>query len=274
MNTRELIELAQLDALCLLDEGEREAFERAFAAAPPAVRRQIRAEQARLAQIDMLLPLDEPPATLREKVLARIRAAMAEAAGARVTPHDPASGDLPIRPSRRVSPIWRAAALGFATAAMLLGAVSMQLFQQVEETRRNLREGALVDEVRRTWGTRYVEDVLFDVGTTRVAFRPVDRKVGRGQASVFMNPDWSNALLFSMNLPHQEAGTYRLVVVDDQNRIVREVGVIRSQGGLSGQEMPGLSTVRSGAEPRRLAIAFDALGDDSGPVIVMEETSG
>ncbi len=274
MNTRELIELAQLDALCLLDESEREAFERAFAAAPPAVRRQVRQEQARLAQVDMLLPLDEPPATLREKVLARIRAAMAEVSDPRSDLLHLTPGELPIRRSRRVSPIWRAAALGFATAAMLLGAVSMQLFQQIEETRRNLREGALVDEVRRIWGTRYVEDVLFDTATTRVAFRAVDRKVGRGQASVFINPDWSNALLFSMNLPYQEAGTYRLVVVDEHNRIVQEVGVIHSQGGLNAQEMPGLAAVRSGAEPRRLAIAFDAVGDDAGPAIVMEETSG
>ncbi|MBM4108434.1 MAG: hypothetical protein FJ255_06415 [Phycisphaerae bacterium] len=274
MNTQELIELAQLDALCLLDEREREAFERAFAAASPAVRRHVREEQARFAQLDMLLPMDEPPAILREKVLARIRAAMAESSGS-AGPLRLSAGELPIGRSRRVSPLWRAAALGFATAAVLLGAVSMQMFQQVEETQRNLRDGALVDEVRRAWGTRYVEDVLFDAGTTRVAFRTVGDQGGRGQASVFINPEWSSSLLFSMNLSHKQDGSYRLVVVDDRNQVVHEVGVIRSEGGLSGQELPSMAGARgSGGEGRRLAITFEPISGDAGPVIVMEEASG
>lgn len=275
MKTQELIELAQLDALCLLDEGEREAFERAFAAASPAVRRHVRAEQARFAQLDMLLPTDEPPATLRAKVLERIRAVMAEASGPRAGLKLADGGELPIGRSHRVSPLWRATALGFATAAMMLGAVSMHWFQQVKETQRTQREGELFDEVRRVWGARYVEDVLFDAETTRVAFRPVGDKSGRGQASVFINPEWPTSLFFSMNLPNQEGGSYRLVVLDDRNQIVQEVGVVRSRGGLSGQEVPAMAGARAGAaQPRRLAITFDQVGDDAGPVIIMEEASG
>ena len=38
MNVQQLLEQAVLDAVGLLDDDEREAFERGFAAAPPAVR--------------------------------------------------------------------------------------------------------------------------------------------------------------------------------------------------------------------------------------------
>lgn len=48
MKTQELIELAVLDAMGLLDEQEREAFDAAFDAAAPAIQAQVRREQTRL----------------------------------------------------------------------------------------------------------------------------------------------------------------------------------------------------------------------------------
>lgn len=279
MNTRELIELAQLDALCLLDEPERQAFEQAFAASSPAVREMIRQEQARYARLDPLLPMDEPPAALRQRVLERVRAAQAEqaqpapASGAlRLAGH--AGEALPISRSRRVSPLWRAAAVGFASAAVLLGAVTLAMFRQFEDMGRSLKEQELVASVAKTFGTRYVEDVLFHPQTTRVSFRRADGAAGAEQASVFINPDWANALFFSTNMAAPEGGSYRLVVVDANDRIVQEVGTLDSTGGRGAHEVPAESirAAKSGGADRKLAITLVGQGPQ-GPtstIIMME----
>ena len=82
-STRDLIELSLLDAMGLLDDEERAAFERAFAGTSPAVQSHVRREQTRLAQIDFLLPDVEAPAGLRAMVLEAVRKAMAEGAVAK-----------------------------------------------------------------------------------------------------------------------------------------------------------------------------------------------
>ena len=64
MTTRELLELASLDAMGLLDDNEHEAFEGAFRAAAPAVQRQVRREQERLTGDTSTLPDVDPPAEL------------------------------------------------------------------------------------------------------------------------------------------------------------------------------------------------------------------
>ena len=63
-NTRDLLEYAALDALGLLDDAEREEFERAFRAASPEVQAMVRREQTRAADIDAILPRVEAPAGL------------------------------------------------------------------------------------------------------------------------------------------------------------------------------------------------------------------
>ena len=82
MKTQELIELAVLDAMGLLDEAEREAFEAGFSSASPAVQAQVRREQTRLCLSEALLPDEEPPAGLRALVVEAVRKAMASVGGA------------------------------------------------------------------------------------------------------------------------------------------------------------------------------------------------
>src|SRR5688572_23634462 len=112
MTTQELIELAVLDAMGLLDEEEREAFDGAFGAAAPAVQAQVRREQTRISLSQDLLPDVEPPAGLRSLVLEAVRKAMGQPAERR---HRHARlGMLTLMPARQVSPMWRAASVGFA----------------------------------------------------------------------------------------------------------------------------------------------------------------
>lgn len=72
LRREELIELAALEALGLLDENESAAFERGFDAAPQSVQEQIRRIQAETATDVATLAGEEPPAALRGKVLAAV----------------------------------------------------------------------------------------------------------------------------------------------------------------------------------------------------------
>lgn len=79
MSLQELIELAILDAMGLLDEREQASFESAFRTASPSIQAQVRREQTRLSRIEALLPDVTPPAGLRAAVLAAVREQIATA---------------------------------------------------------------------------------------------------------------------------------------------------------------------------------------------------
>src|ERR1041384_7158321 len=115
MTLQELLEHAHLDALGQLDEREQAAFEAAFAVAPPAIRAQVRAEQARWAPMEELLPQVEPSPDLR----GRGRSAVT----------GEGRGELTVRPSRRVAPAWRAASIGLMTAMVVLGSAFVYVYQ-------------------------------------------------------------------------------------------------------------------------------------------------
>ena len=80
MSLQEMIEMAILDAMGLLDEREQSSFESAFRAASPSVQSQVRREQTRLSRIESLLPDVTPPSGLRAAVLTAVRAEMATTA--------------------------------------------------------------------------------------------------------------------------------------------------------------------------------------------------
>ena len=203
MTTAELMELALLDVLALLDDEERSAFDRAFSAATPEVQAQVRREQTRLARIDALLPDVEAPVTLRARVLAAVRAAMMASA----SPGEAAALHLArtARPverrmhghRRRVTPWWRAAALGATAAAVVLGTLLVQLHSDYQRLESDLKRDALLSQLVETFGSRYVTDAIFDADTQRVAFRP-DAPGSQGRAAVWYHPDWDSARFFDL----------------------------------------------------------------------------
>ena len=73
---QELAELATLDAYGLLDESDLFRLEQAMLHAPSDVRASVRAIQDEIATDEHLLPEATPPATLRQQVIDRVRAAV------------------------------------------------------------------------------------------------------------------------------------------------------------------------------------------------------
>lgn len=235
MTTQELIELAVLDAVGLLDHDERKTFDSAIASASPELQAHVRREQLRLSNLDHLLPDVHPPAGMRVAVIEAVREAIArdlvEAAGI----SDQAG--LRLMPSRRVSPIWRATAIGSMAAAIVLGISTFNMSTQYRQVQQDMTTNALLDSITSAYGATFVEDTLFDAKTERVVFMP-QRDGFAGQASIWTNPEWAAARLFCLNLSEREGQTFKLAVVDAQGQIVQELMTFAPQGGLNTLELP------------------------------------
>lgn len=121
MNTIDLIELAVLDALDMLDADESAEFDAAFRAAPPATQDRVLAEQSRLANLERLLPEVSPSPEMRSRVISAVREAMLADAVAKASEADDDDGPLSIRQSRGVARGWRIGAIGAAAAAVAFG---------------------------------------------------------------------------------------------------------------------------------------------------------
>jgi hypothetical protein len=228
MTVHQLIELSILDAMALLDEDERLQFESAFRAAPPAIQAHVRREQTRLAQIESLLPQVEPPAGLRALVIEAVRAHIMAS---------PATDDamerlvLPISGTQQVSPIWRAGALGAMAAAILLGITTFIFKSQNEMMADRLQSGSLVDQLTVQFGPKFVRDVLFNPDTQRVILT-AEQQEFKGEAAIFVNPEWTSAKFFCRAVATPEGRTYKLAVLDEDGRVVQVLSEITSSGEL------------------------------------------
>ncbi len=223
MTTKELLEAAQLDALGMLEETEREAFEEALATVPAALRLQIRAEQTRLADYDPFVRNDvpsdlAPPPGLKDSVLAAWRGALGRETARRVVHAD--AQDRPssvrLRAARRVSPLWRAVAIGFMATAVVSGVVSLQVLNRYQELRATADSNEVIDWINSNrsaarqlsealTGDPLMQTVRFETATTGGA-------LFKGKAAVFYNPDKNGkALLCCQNLPSAAGQKYKIV---------------------------------------------------------------
>jgi hypothetical protein len=257
MTMHELIELAVLDAQGMLDPAEQAAFEAALASAPAVVREQVRIEQDRLCDIEHLLPEDMPRPELRELVVAAVRAAMrTESAApsgvvARIGSQgvvNARAGLAPAQPTLRMAPrvhrLWRAAAIGLATATVGLVLFNLRTVQEQRQASRQLVINRLYDGV----GATLIEDMLFDANTTARSFARTGVVSGEGSvvpasASVWHNPDWSSARLFVQNMRSEPGEKFRLVVLNEQGQIVREVAEFVGTGRLEDFSVPADAVV-------------------------------
>jgi len=223
-NNRDLIELAQLDALGLLDEGERQLFERAFKAAPASIQQLVRDTQSRASQIDAWLPDVQPPASLRQRVVAAVTAAIRsesrqpEVAG-RLHPV--------ISRSTTVSPYWRAAAIGSMAAALLFGVVTLKLYNDFQTVNSNLQSNALQDKWLKDFGPRF-EQMLTSGKTQFVQFDAASDGARAGSAVALLDPETETGHFLAKDLPQVDGG-YTLALLDPAGNVVKTIARIDTQ---------------------------------------------
>lgn len=250
MSTRELLELALLDAFGVLDEGECADFESALAASSTSVRAQVRSEQDRIMRTELAeLAQGEPDESLRDRVLEAVRQARLEQTrqhrGARPLSLHAVEQDaqaFPMRRHRKFSAlvVWRAAALAFAAATVVFGWSTFQMRAQYETLAQAQSDDALFESLAAEFGREFVVDALVDPDTQRHFLRQVvDTDHGvKAEAAVWMNPDWKAARFFAISLPPTAPGTqYRLAVLDEDGNAVQDVLRFEFAGQLVNREV-------------------------------------
>jgi len=289
MNTYELLEAAQLDALGLLDDAERDAFDAAFFSASPDVQSQIRREQARLVRTDWLPSSDvEPRAGLKDAVLTDVavaalrgrvlgavhqeiekvapvvgasRAAM-HASHAHAASH-PAGRVAPaLRPSRRVTPLWRAAALGFASASIALGGAVLHLYGKYDSLYNEARNELSIGTLAQIPGFQ-ANDLLLNPNIKRFALAPLSPDL-KARATVHIDPERDNATVYFSNLVPTEGKVYRIVAIDEEGTELSELARFDGSGGLKGQAI----MLNKSATPR-LAIMLTSRDPKAGPGVLL-----
>lgn len=231
MKIHELLEQAHLDALGLLDESEQKAFEQAFIAASPAVQRQVRSEQTRWATTHAIFSDGAPSPALRSKVIDRV---MAEVRASATTPEVLATIGGENREALmgvRVSPMWRAAALGFAAAALVAIAVVIGLLDQNRRVQDAFQNDSRMANLMGTFGSR-IEQIAFDRGTSRIIFDTASTapKAFTGMAALFVDQSLTEGRLVFKNLIAQPKQEFRVVLLDQNGVIQSEIQTLNTDG--------------------------------------------
>lgn len=262
MSTHELLELASLDALGLLSEEERDGFDRAFNAAPPALQAQLRAEQARMAADDSLLPMVQSPVGLRARVLAAVRDAMQSVGGRQV-----AGRIAPdIMPGRGVSPLWRAAAIGCLAASVVFALATLQMQRDYQAINTHLEAGAWQDQWVSDFGVRF-ERMFYDEDVIKLEFTAAPGSETLGDAALLLDPATGEGEFLCRNLPEID-GEYQVVVVNDAGNVqpgepiltfnpttVRFHKAVEANRPMDGLRLAVVAVPRGGGEPRTLLLA-------------------
>ncbi len=243
MNTNDLLEMNMLFSAGLLEDIEREAFEIAFEQASPEVQAHIRDESRRMADLGDLVQDEQPRPELRQIILSAVRAAMLEqeneqriasektVAGTIHPGADRRTGSRYTQPklsrSPRVHRIWRGTSIGLAAAVVAMVVVSVN----VRQTYNTAGKNAFIANIYDGFGGQFLNDTMFDSNTQRVVLATSGNDSSMMGASVFANPDWDTARLMVKNLrPQQGDEEFRLVVLDAEGNIVREVANFTSKG--------------------------------------------
>jgi len=274
MTTSEMLELAGIDALGLLDDAEHAAFGRAFAQAPGAVRELVWAEQARIAELGIALPDGVNDPAQRARFLDQVRAEIAKAnqptakqnrSAGRALSHDAShsstarheSRGLGLRRAKRVGSFWRVVAVGASVAAVVLAVLQVQLRQEYDRLENNIQIASLIDSI----GIEHVEDALFSGVVQKIHFASVGA-TGRAQATLQYNPDRDSSRLYVMNL--ESRTNYTVVTVDEKNVPTGEILTFETDDLLTSVDLsipgqPGqlvrVAIMSTDVEPRVLFVA-------------------
>lgn len=255
MSREELIELAGLDALGLLDPDELESFEAAFRRASAPLREELRDVQSQVVALGELLAETEPAAELRERTLAQLDQCIEQVptptlkrrvlgtierfveedlhgsmqypiAGAAVLP---GRGDWIERfAAGRVSPLWRIAALVLLTATIGLGWFGVDAYSNAMRIADAMSHNR-TEEILRFWFKQLPEDYWFNPESRITAFSAADQGF-KGRANLAVINSQDRGFLAAINMPEFDQ-PYRLKMGFDEPSTARTVAEFYSKDG-------------------------------------------
>jgi hypothetical protein len=262
----ELLELAALDALGVLDAVESARFERAFDAAVPSLQAEARSIQDKVALDPMLLSDEAAPASLRLRTLARVadaieadaaapiatigpvRTQRASGASAQLVDRDALVREVMERAAREQRPrqhIWRAASL-FLFAALLVALYFNSQQRELSERLVAYADNRMVDEAVRALA-RTTKSFDFTAAREVAVFEngmPV-----QGVHAFF--DDASNRMVVYGLGVSSDSGTARVVCGADANAVMVVAAVVENRGFSVMFDVPRDS---AGAAPKDLRV--------------------
>lgn len=252
LSAHELMEMANLDVLGLLDSDERELFETSFRAASPGVQAQVRREQLRLTRMDTLLPDIEAPLGLRARVLAALREAAESLTPQRRGDSSTRAitGMTPMPRSSGVNRVWRIGAIASAAASIVFAFSTFQMRSDYQALADHLSSNALNDHILRDFGVKF-DQAFFSSSARLVAFvSNQDSTAGaHSRATMLIEPASNSGNLFCKDLPG--SGEYELVALNEAGKVTRVVATFSApSSGIKSQQIQGVDLESS----RNLAI--------------------
>ena len=240
LTRKELLELAGLDALGLLDEYEAAAYTRSFEDVPATVQDEIKRLQADVANDESLLPNDEPAPELRQRVLDFISEAMDREAAplATIGPRRRLAGaDRNLKLGLSTSgQFWRAASFVLAAAGLALA----YLFTDAYQSSNELTKAALYDDAVKleVLLAPSAKDFLLD-DSRKIVMDAVTR-TDDYRAALFVNENSGQVLLVMDSLPATDGDDYVLQVVLEDGSL-SQLQAFRSMGRFGGVRLDKVS---------------------------------
>lgn len=255
MSREELIELAGLDALGLLDPDESEAFEAAFRRASAPLRGELRMVQSQVVSLGELLIGSEPPAELRERTLAQVDRCIEQVPAPtlkrrvlgtieRFVEDDlegsmqyplggagafPQRGDWIERfAAGRVSPMWRIAALVLLTVTIALGWFGVDAYSNAMRIADAMSHNR-TEDILRLWFKQLPEDYWFNPESRMLAFS-VGEQDFKGRAMLAVINSQDRGFLAAINMPASN-DPYQLMMGFDDPSGARKIAEFYSKDG-------------------------------------------
>ncbi len=234
---KELLELAALDVLGLLDEYEAATYTRSFADAPATVQDEVKRLQAEVASDPALLPDEEPDEALRRRVLEYVSEAVEREAAPLATigrHRASAGGRAAAVPALH---FWRAASFVLAAAGLAMAYLFTQAYQSSNElTKAALyNDAAMLDLLLEP----SIKDFLLD-DSTKIPLKPVGEFDGR--AGLYVNEEKSQVGILADRLPATKSEQYVLQVVTRGDGKLVQLQAFKSMGGMGGIRVLNVSS--------------------------------
>ena len=245
MTPRQLLELASLDALGLLDDVESALYTRSFHDAPATVQDEVLRLQGEIANDHLLLPGEEPDPDLRERVLKAVADALARddslAPLARIgRPRRERGRDGDGRMGRislgGSGQLWRAASFALAGVSLIM-AYFLAIGRQAS--------GELYDAA--IWGNTAALEVLLtppakeflldDSRKVSLDPRDVDAKY---DATLYVNIEAGRVLILVSNLPARDGKGYQLQAIAEGSTEPTVLKLFHSPAGFGGVQIDNL----------------------------------
>ncbi len=242
MSREELLELAGLDALGLLDEYEAELFTRSFHYAADTVRDEIIRLQAEVAADDTLLPDDDASEDLRARVLALVAEAIERESTelapiatfrnrSRRTGAPDSSGRWRLGPNA----FWRAAVFALTGALIAMTYLWSAAVQDANEIATLALRNATDETLMKLIGPG-IKDFLLD-SSQRIEFKPVKGKPSY-DAVAFVS-ETGGVFIVTDKLALSQTPIYEISVSWDGGP-ESPLNTITSSGGLGGFRIDGI----------------------------------